>query len=221
MKAQEPEVFDRVAGGDGEGKNNLTSGAERGILDNKGDGALDFKQIEGELTNQQNLGAINPKFGTGDEYNFNCENCTVANELRHQGFDVEALPTVKNADGKMKGMYIEDLADMFDGATVQYASTVSTTDVASEMIPKIEKDILKWGEGARGAIRGELDNRPGMGHLFSFEVRNGAVKYDDGQTGKANVNHLKKMKPQTVKYVRLDNATPNDKVINAVQNRRQ
>ncbi|MDR2693357.1 MAG: hypothetical protein LBB74_03985 [Chitinispirillales bacterium] len=33
MKALEPDVFDRVAGGDGEGKKDLHSGAESGILD--------------------------------------------------------------------------------------------------------------------------------------------------------------------------------------------
>jgi hypothetical protein len=209
----------RVPGELIENKKDLHSGAESGILDNKESGVLDFKQIEGELTNQQNLEAINPKFGTSKEYNFNCGNCTVANELRHQGFDVEALPTVENADGTMKGMYIEVLADMFDGATVQYASVVSTTDVASEMIPRIERHILKWGEGARGAIFGEWALKR-QSHLFSLEVRNGLVKYDDGQTGKENVNLLERMKPQSIAYVRLDNTKPNDKVINAVQNRR-
>jgi hypothetical protein len=211
----------RVPGELIEDKKDLHSGAESGILDNKGGGALGFKRIEGEITNQRNLEVINPKFGTSGEYNFNCGNCTVANELRRQGYDVEALPTVIFADGNFKGMYIEDLADMFDGATVQYASTVSTTDVASEMIPRVERGILKWGEGARGAIFGEWDNDKGGSHLFSLEIRNGAVKYDDGQTGKENVNHLERMKPQTVRYVRLDSTTPNDKVINAVQNRRQ
>ncbi|MDR2694382.1 MAG: hypothetical protein LBB74_09255 [Chitinispirillales bacterium] len=44
MKAQEPEVFDRVAGGDGEGKNNLTSGAESGIL------SIMSSQIENKYT---------------------------------------------------------------------------------------------------------------------------------------------------------------------------
>jgi hypothetical protein len=32
MKAPEPEVFDRVAGGEGEAQNNLLSGAESDIL---------------------------------------------------------------------------------------------------------------------------------------------------------------------------------------------
>jgi hypothetical protein len=54
----------------------------------------------------------------------------------------------------------------------------------------------------------------------SLVVRNGVVKYADGQIGKENVKHLENMKPQTVKYVRLDNTKPNDKVLNAVKNRR-
>ncbi|MDR2694378.1 MAG: hypothetical protein LBB74_09235 [Chitinispirillales bacterium] len=210
MKAKEPDVFDRVAGG--EAQNNLLSGAEDGILDNRGDGALDFERIEDERSNQQNLEAINPYLWTGyQQFTRNCGNCAVANELRHRGLDVEAQPGL--------GMHISELADMFDGATVQYASMVSTTDVASEMIPKLEQHLLKWGEGARGAIRGEnvLD---GNGHLFSLEIRDGVVKYDDGQIGKENVNHLERMKPQSIAYVRLDNTKPNDTVINAVKNRR-
>jgi hypothetical protein len=90
------------------------------------------------------------------------------------------------------------------------------------MITKAEQDILTWGAGARGAIRGEwlMDPDGAKGHLFSLEVREGVVKYDDGQSGKEDVKHLAKMKPQTIVYVRLDNTKPNDKVITAVRNRR-
>jgi hypothetical protein len=91
------------------------------------------------------------------------------------------------------------------------------------MKQKVEQDVLAWGEGARGAIRGEWSWWPdgSDGHLFSLEVRNGVVKYDDGQAGKEDVKHLENMKPQTVKYVRLDNTKPNDKILKAVKSRRE
>ena len=89
------------------------------------------------------------------------------------------------------------------------------------MIQKVERDVLAWGEGARGAIRGEWvwNDYKDPGHLFSLKVRNNAVMYDDGQIGKENVKHLEVMKPQSIQYVRLDNTKPNDKVLNAVKNR--
>ena len=176
---------------------------------------MDLKRIEGAWSNQENLEAINPDFWTRDDgFINNCGNCTVANELRRQGYDVEAR---QNLTGK--GLHIDELAEMFDGATVREASKLSTTNVPSEMVQEIELDVLTWGEGARGAIRGEWVIS-GKGHLFSLEVRNGAVRYDDGQSGQENVKHLERMKAQTVAYVRLDNTKPNDKVKNAVRNRR-
>jgi hypothetical protein len=195
----------------------LTLGTESGILDNEGVVALELKRIEGEWSNQEHLEAINPNYGTGAKaLTTNCGNCTVANELRYQGYDVVALPNLIG-----EGLSIYELADMFDGATVRIASKLSTTDVPSEMVWKLEQDVLTWGEGARGAIRGKwLWNNDGKaGHLFSLEVRNGEVKYDDGQIGKENVKYLEDMRPQSIQYVRLDNTKPNDKVTTVVRNR--
>jgi len=170
-----------------------------------------FNPIEGELSRQQNLAAVNPNIGTGAlEYRQNCTNCAVAYELRQRGFDVEALPGL--------GMATQDLADMFDGANVRSAALLSTTDVASEMIPKVEKDILAWGEGARGVVRGEWASS-GDGHIFSFEVREGAIRYDDGQNGRGSVKYLERMKPQSIRYIRLDNLKPNANVATVVKNR--
>jgi len=176
---------------------------------------VELRRIEGTWSDKENLEAINPDFWTRDEkYITNCGNCTAANELRHQGYDVEARPNLTG-----EGMSIDKFADMFDGAKVQNASKLSTTEVPSEMIHNVEWDILTWGEGARGAIRGNWVIS-GDGHLFSLKVCNGVVKYDDGQSGEESVKHLERMKPQTVAYVRLDNTKPNNNVLNAVKNRR-
>jgi len=176
---------------------------------------LELKRIEGEWSNQENLEAVNPFFWTRDDgFTNNCGNCAAANELRRQGYDVEAKPGL--------GLTLEELADMFDGATVQKAAMLSKTEDVYEMISKIEGDVLVWGEGARGAIGGQWswkgDNN--AGHLFSLEVRNGVVMYGDGQINKEDVKHLERMKPRSIQYVRLDNTKPNDKITSAVQNRR-
>ncbi|GBU22049.1 hypothetical protein R80B4_01952 [Fibrobacteres bacterium R8-0-B4] len=171
-----------------------------------------LRRIEGEQSDKERLEAINPHFVVQDKkYKTNCGNCVVANELRRKGYDVEAMPG--------DGMRSAELAEMFDGAKVQSASALSTTDAASEMKQKIEQDILTWGEGARGAIGGDWEVA-NNGHWFSVEVRDGVVRYEDGQSGEENVKYLERMKPQSVEYVRLDNLKPNDKILNAVKNRR-
>jgi len=181
---------------------------------------VDLRRIEGAWSDKENLEAVNPDYWTRDEkYTENCGNCTVAYELRHQGYDVEAKPNLTGG-----GVSIDKLADMFDGAKVQNAAGLSTTEDIYEMMAKVEHNVLTWGEGARGAIRGEWlwnDDDDKGGHLFSLTVHNGLVKYDDGQINKENVKHLEKMKPQSIQYVRLDNTKPNDKVTTAVKNRRQ
>jgi hypothetical protein len=172
---------------------------------------VELKLIEGVWSNQEHLEAINPHLWTRDDgFTNNCGNCAVANELRRRGYDVEARQGL--------GMTLDEFADMFDGAAVRNASKLSMTNAPDEMISNIEQDVLAWGEGARGAIRGEWVIS-GRGHLFSLEVRNGVVMYDNGQSGKGGVKHLERMKPQSIQYVRLDNTTPNDRVMNAVKNR--
>jgi len=173
---------------------------------------LEFKRIEGELSPEQNLKAVNQDYPQ-PEHICNCGSCTVAYELRRQGYDVEALPSVT--------MYIEELAEMFDGAAVKNASEVSMSLDPLEMASIVELDIQKWGEGARGAITGRWVDHYPEGHLFSFEVRNGATVFDDAQSGEMCVKHLEGMVPQTIQYVRLDNTKPNDKALTVVKNRRK
>jgi hypothetical protein len=171
---------------------------------------LDFKRIEGEHSIQQDLAAVNPDFPQPG-HTRNCGNCAIAYELRRKGYDVEA----KDGDDS----YIGDFVGMFDGAKIQRSTTLSKTDDAHEMARKIEQDILSWGEGARGVIRGNwLSND--WGHYFSAEVRSGKVMFVDGQIGEDNVRYLEHMKPRNIDYVRLDNTMPTDNVKKAVKNRR-
>jgi hypothetical protein len=42
------------------------------------------------------ISAINPNFRTSEEWDINCTRCALASELRHQGYDVTALPKPKS-----------------------------------------------------------------------------------------------------------------------------
>jgi len=143
-------------------KKDLTGGAESSIFNKERVKVVDLRRIEGTWSGKERLEAINPERWMATEgVTRNCGNCAVANELRYQGYDVEA-----RIDSS--GMTTEELADMFDGAKVQRAARLSKTDKPREMMQKIEQDVLTWGEGARGAIRGEWVWEPDgeAGHLF-------------------------------------------------------
>jgi len=169
---------------------------------------LEFIRIAGAHSVQQDLAVINP---SGDRHN--CGNCAVAYAMRRQGFDVEAKVDEN-------GLSFKELADMFDGVSIQYPEILTTLDEIQDVAQKVEQDILAWGEGANGAIRGQWIDAPELeaGHLFSVEISEGKVMFVDGQSNDGDVKiYLEAMAPSSIVYGRLDNAKPNDKVKRAVK----
>jgi hypothetical protein len=182
----------------------LTSGGAGGILDSMG---LDFGQIEGEHSIQQDLAAVNPKYGTSVGHSLNCGNCTAAYELRRRGIDVEARPR--------EWMRPDEWAGMFED--FQQQKPTSRTKV--KVVEELEQKILSWGDGARGTIFGNWD-RKDVGHFFSVEVSGGKVMFVDSQSNKADVKrYFNMMKPSSIVYGRLDNLRPNSSILNAVKAR--
>jgi hypothetical protein len=169
---------------------------------------LELKRIEGEHSIQQDLVAVNPMLGTGaGEYALNCGNCTVAYELRRRGLDVEARPR--------KLMLPDEWAGMFDGFSRQ--TLTSRTNFGA--VAEIERNVLSWGEGARGTVFGvPVDEN--SGHFFSVEVSEGKVVFVDPQVGKADVRwYFDELEPSSIVFGRLDNLKPNLGIINAVKAR--
>jgi len=169
---------------------------------------LEFKRIDGEHSIKQDLMAINPSNNRQ-----NCGNCAVAYAMRRQGFDVEAKVDEE-------GLSFEALEDMFDGVIPQYPEILTPPDEIHDVIQKIEQNILSWGDGANGAIRGQWQGVPASeaGHLFSVEVSGGKVMYVDGQSNDGDVKkYLEVMEPLSIVYGRLDNVKPNANVKRAVK----
>jgi len=170
---------------------------------------LEFKQIAGEHTIQQDLAAVNLKYGTGArEYTLNCGNCTAAYELRRRGIDVEALPR--------KWMQQDEWANLFEGFSRQKPASRTKSKVVEEL----EQEILSWGEGARGTVFGVISGSQNKGHFFSVEVSEGKVIFVDSQSNKADVrSYFDGLKPSSIVYGRLDNLNPNSSILNAVKAR--
>ena len=169
---------------------------------------MDFKRIAGEHSILQDLAAVNPNYGTGEGYNYNCGNCVAAYELRRRGIDVEARPR--------KLMLPYEWANMFEGF-FQQKPTSTTRD---KVVEELEHKILLWGEGARGTIYGVVIGSRNKGHFFSVEVSGGKVMFVDSQSNTADVRlYFDGLKPSSIIYGRLDNLKPNVSIINAVKAR--
>lgn len=183
----------------------LTSGGADSILNEEGWG---FRRIEGAHSIQQDLSVVNPKYGTGDEYEYNCGNCVCAYELRRRGIDVEARPREWMLPGEWAGM--------FDG----FSQQKPTSRIRVKVVEELEQQILLWGEGARGTIYGVVTNSQKTGHFFSVEVSGGRVMFVDSQTNDMDVrSYFEGLKPSSIVYGRLDNLKPNRSIINAVKSR--
>lgn len=169
---------------------------------------MDFKRIAGEHSIQQDLAAVNPKYGMGDEYNLNCGNCVAAYELRRRGIDVEAQP--------QKWMFPNEWANMFEGFYQQKPTSTTKDGVVEEL----EQKIQLWGEGARGTIYGIVMDIQNVGHFFSVEVNGGKVMFVDSQINSVDArSHFEELIPSSIMFGRLDNLKPNDNIINAVKAR--
>lgn len=123
---------------------------------------------------------VNPNLGNND-YRNNCSACGIASFLRSKGYDV----TAKSTGGKQQilGGVVEECfkgAKVMDGSAVKFGR--SRQD-AAEML------VNKFGNNASGVVsvqwKKELTpNNKGGGHIFNWEIKDGVVKFFDGQSNK-------------------------------------
>ena len=162
-----------------------------------------WKKISGDHTIAADLAATNPNYVKGGNYRMNCGYCTTAYEMRRRGFDVEANP--------VNTLYVTDWKAMFDG----FVPIQARSRKKSSLVGEISHIAQSWGDGARGTIFVQWENRR-IGHFFSIEVINGSVMFVDPQNGNADaVDYFKLVRPSSVIFGRLDNLVPTDNVIKA------
>lgn len=157
------------------------------------------------MSRLQDAKATNPNFKSigGPAYAQNCANCTVAYELRRRGYDVKANP-VKSLQSAQYLLDMFDKPDIYDVDPVK--SIKDPYDRAKRSYEKIEKRILKQGEGARGSLLISWDEW--SGHAVSYEVSKGKLVLIDGQSGKVYSNPFEDMVQYSdgeISYMRLDN----------------
>lgn len=113
-------------------------------------------------------------------YKNNCTYCSVTSYLRSIGYDVIARDTggkPQNLGGVIENCFKG--ARVIDGSAAKFGK--STKD-ASEML------INKFGQNASGVC--DVQFKGGGGHAFNWSIKDGVVKFFDGQdvTSKINTN---------------------------------
>lgn len=146
---------------------------------------------------------VNPNRGN-PAYKNNCTFCSVASYLRTKGYDVIA----KDTGGKQQ-MLVGVVENCFKGAKVIDGSAVKfgkSPKDASEML------VNKFGKNASGVCAVQL--KTGGGHAFNWTIKDGIVKFFDGQDSSSLINNTqtleiwwKRIKQNdALTIARLDNA---------------
>lgn len=148
-------------------------------------------------------------------YKNNCTFCSIASYLRTKGYDVTARDT--GGKQQMLGGVVESCfkgAKVIDGSAVKFGKSPKD---ASEML------VNKFGKNASGVVSVQL--KTGGGHAFNWEIKDGVVKFFDGQNNRDDsvVSSLywRMMNPNdSLTIARLDNAEINfDAIKKYVENR--
>lgn len=131
----------------------------------------------------------------------NCQRCVWAVEGLARGYNVKALPRTLDDDYAKPNKNIP-----------KSFLNVSTTPVELHTVGfpwvtpgarEIQSDIISNNpEGARGML---VLYRANSGHVINWEIRNGKVKFYDGQIGQeTNITALKKGGAQAFAWGRMD-----------------
>lgn len=136
-----------------------------------------FKKLASKESLSDTIKNVNPNRGK-ELYKNNCTYCSVTSYLRSIGYDVTARDTggkPQNLGGVIESCFKG--AKIFDGSAVKFGK--STKD-ASEML------INKFGQNASGIC--DVQFKGGGGHAFNWSIKDGIVKFFDGQSATSPVN---------------------------------
>ena len=188
-------------------------------------------------TLDEDMALVNPNYNPdtygkdeSDLYDQNCAVCSLVYDLRRRGYDVTAASeTVTALDDGKTGLNIFDILDCYEGADINNVVTMndalkangkSTDNVSmSDVLSCMEKAMLSEGEGARGQL--SLCWTVGGGHSVSWEVENGKVVIRDSQTNKKYKLSDYKTQIKNLYYLRTDNLTPSEKIMQYAKNRQE
>ena len=138
-------------------------------------------------------------------YVLNCSHCVIAYELRRRGYDVEATKRMEPASENKN----EDSVFGKNTLTTQKnkkGKYESEKEYDNRILKELTAKLSSFGEGSRGCIAA-YGRYGGVGHIFSWEIQNGKLRFIDPQAGLTDASsHLTTIfaGSPVYRYARLD-----------------
>ena len=166
---------------------------------------LEERRIQKPYTMEEAMEGVNPNYETG-EYGWtnNCTYCMLAYELRRRGYDVTAKSITSedvHATDFINGICFERISV---DETIRYDLREDKSISAKEACQKIEKELLAYGEGARGSFSVQWKDS-NYGHAMNWEIVNNKVIIIDSQSNEIHDLYDFEETADVFKYTRLDN----------------
>lgn len=135
----------------------------------------------------------------------NCFQCTIAYEMRHRGYDVQA--NTNYGGHNFEYLHAFDVLDSFSVKTKSKTDgdyTPTSEETAAQCFDRIASQCLLYGDGASGAIT--MNFPLGGGHVMNWVVEDGEFKLIDAQRGGEDGYETFTKSTFDVEVFRLDNA---------------
>ena len=165
-------------------------------------------KIKGKHSADEDIKATNPNYQKSKEqedklYTHNCQRCVNAYEARRRGYDVTALPYIKNrADDLPRMTSVNGWANVYKNGRDDLIPVISNTK--KNVKKKVIQQMKAWGNNARAIIR--VCWRWNSGHVFIAENRNGNIVFLDPQAGNLDVGiYFNYIKVKKTHMLRIDN----------------
>ena len=157
---------------------------------------LDKKYLE-KL--KYDLKECNPNYNLARPWKINCQRCVPTFEMRRRGYDVTTLPR-------------SEVLDYLSYNPFQVWKNPEIIRASGNGVRDIDKQMSKWGDGARAEIVVMWNGVP-SGHAFFAERVNGKTRFYDPQNGSADVyKYFERVEPGSVHFCRIDNLEPSEKI---------
>lgn len=159
-----------------------------------------FNRYLGDRSILEALAGANPNYEKGKEYQYNCQRCVIAYEMRRRGYAVSAKPRELTASG---GLAIDPFPyswmEAFVSTPLQCGNGTGLNEIKTHM--------ESWGLSSRAIIFIQWEGEPATTHVFIAENLRHGVRFLDPQTGEWDVHrYFDSVKPGKTAIMRIDDA---------------
>ena len=161
-------------------------------------------RLDSNVSQVDILSQTNPNYDKGEKFQFNCQRCVPAYEMRRRGYNVTAKPLPCNDD-----IYQYEHLSMWDNPQEIKCSGSGLKDIKQYM--------KSWGDGSRAEISIDFKDLD-YSHLIVAEQRAGKTIFVDPQNNEIlDDSFFKTVKSNETSICRLDNLKPNRRIFDCME----